>query len=141
MEEVAAESSAARRSTMVLLGAFAFVALALSAAGVYGVMAHLVAMRRGEIAIRMTLGATPRTVLSETIREGLVVALAGLAAGFAGSFALAGVLRTLAFGVQPLDPLTYATVALVLVMATVLACWIPARRAMRVNPAGVIRGA
>ena len=126
---------------MVLLGSFAFVALVLAAAGVYGVMAHLVAMRRGEIAIRMTLGATPRIVLGQTIREGLIVAAAGLAVGFAGSAALVGVLRSVAFGVQPLDPLTYVTVAVVLGAATVLACWVPARRAMRVDPAGVMRGA
>ena len=140
MEQVAAESSSARRSTMVLLGAFAAVALILAAAGVYGVMAHLVAMRRGEIAIRMTLGATPRTVLGQTIREGLIVAAAGLAIGFAASAALIEVLRSVAFGIRPLDPLTYAGVAAVLGVATILACWVPARRAMRVDPAGVIRG-
>jgi ABC-type antimicrobial peptide transport system permease subunit len=104
-------------------------------------MAHLVAMRRGEIAIRMTLGATPRTVLGQTVREGLMVSAAGLGIGFAASAALVGVLRSLAYGIRPLDPLTYAVVAAVLGVATILACWVPARRAMRVDPAGVIRGA
>ena len=126
---------------MVMLGAFALIALVLAAAGVYGVMAHLVAMRTGEIAIRMTLGATPRKLLRETIREGVIVAAVGLLAGFAASLALVEVLRAVAFGVEPLDPVTYAGVAVVLGAATVLACWVPARRAMRVDPAVAMRQA
>jgi putative ABC transport system permease protein len=106
---------------------------------VYGVMAHLVAMRTGEIAIRMTLGATPSAVLRDTVKEGLAVAAAGITVGFGASVLMIEVLRTVAFGVRPLDPVTYVGVAIALVAATVLACWVPARRAMRVDPAVAMR--
>jgi predicted permease len=141
LDELVATAAGARRATTVLLGSFALVALALAVVGVYGVMAHVMAMRTGEIAIRMTLGAAPRTVLASVMKEGLVVAAGGLAAGFAASLALVEVLRTVTFGIEPLDPLTYGGVALVLAVSTLAACWVPARRAMRVDPAVALRQA
>jgi putative ABC transport system permease protein len=101
----------------------------------------VMAMRTNEIALRMTLGATPATVLTSVFKEGLAVAVAGLAAGFAGSLALLEVLRSVTFGIEPLDPLTYASVAVVLTLSTAAACWIPAVRAMRLDPATTLRQA
>jgi putative ABC transport system permease protein len=141
LEELVAAATAARRSTTVLLGSFAVVALVLAVVGVYGVMAHVMAMRTGEIAVRMTLGAAPGDVLTSVMREGLAVAVGGLATGFAASLALLEVLRTVAFGIEPLDLVTYGAVGLVLTTSTLAACWVPARRAMRVDPAVSLRRA
>ena len=141
LDELVATAAGARRATTVLLGSFAVVALLLAVVGVYGVMAHVMAMRTAEIAVRMTLGAAPGTVLTSMLREGLVVAVGGLAAGFAASLGLVEVLRTVTFGIEPLDPLTYGGVALVLTVSTLAACWVPARRAMRIDPALALRQA
>ena len=141
LDALLAGASGARRSTTILLGSFALVALLLAVAGVYGVMTQVMAMRTNEIALRMTLGATPATVLTSVFKEGLAVAVAGLVAGFGGSLALLEVMRSVTFGIEPLDPLTYAAVAVVLTLSTAAACWIPAVRAMRLDPATTLRQA
>jgi putative ABC transport system permease protein len=139
MEEVARLSTAARRSTMILLSVFGVLALVLAAAGIYGVMAHLVALRTGEIGVRMTLGATPADVLGLILREGTLQALAGLAIGLSGAVLLMRSMRALLFEVGPADPLTLAGVAAILAATSVLACYVPARRAMLVDPVKALR--
>ncbi len=139
MDDVAAASMASRRASMLLLAIFAAIALTLAAAGIYGVMAHLVALRTSEIGVRMTLGARPADVLSLVMTEGLVQAVAGLAIGLAGGVLLMRSFQTMLFGVQPADPITLAAVALILLGTAVAACLIPARRAMRVDPIAALR--
>ena len=118
----------------MLLGAFAALALFLAAVGIYGVISYSVSQRTRELGIRLALGATARAVLGLVLQHGLLLAGAGIALGLVASFALTRVLRSLLFGVGVLDPLTLATVCGVLAGAAVLACWLPARRAARVDP-------
>ena len=139
MDSVASRSVAARRSTMLLLGIFGALALVLAAAGIYAVMAQLVAMRATEIGVRMTLGARPATVLRLVLKEGLIQAVAGLAIGLAAAVLVMRGFRTMLFQVSPTDPLTLATVATLLLATAALACVVPARRAMRVDPVRVLR--
>jgi putative ABC transport system permease protein len=139
MIEVAAESVATRRSGMLLLAMFGLLALTLSAAGIYGVMSHMVALRRSEIGIRMTLGARPSAVMGLVLREGLVQTAAGLAIGVAAGVLVMRTFRSMLFEVSPADTLTIATVAFLLFGAATLACVVPARRAMRVDPVEALR--
>jgi ABC-type antimicrobial peptide transport system permease subunit len=139
MDQVAARSVAARRSSMLLLAIFGVLALVLAAAGIYGVMAHLVAVRTSEIGVRMTLGARPKDVLGLVLREGLVQAAVGLTAGLIAGVWVMRTFRTLLYGIQPADPLTLAAVAVILVGTALAACVIPARRAMRVDPVQALR--
>ncbi len=129
------EFSLARpRFAMLLFSGFAALALALATIGIYGVMAYLVGQTTREIGIRMALGATDRAVLGLVLRQGLSVALAGAAIGLAGAFALQRLMASLLFGVQGADPLTFAAVALLLTGTALLATYIPARRAARIDP-------
>jgi putative ABC transport system permease protein len=139
MEEVQAQSVERQRVTMLLLAAFAGVALLLAAAGIYGVMAHLVSLRTSEIGIRMTLGARPRDVLRQILREAVGQTAIGLAIGLLGAVVLMRAFRTMLYEVSPSDPLTLAGVALILVASALVACYIPARRAMRVDPVTALR--
>jgi putative ABC transport system permease protein len=139
MEEVAQRSNAARQSTMILLSVFGALALVLAAAGIYGVMAHLVTLRTGEIGVRMTLGAAPTDVLKLVLREGTLQALAGLAIGLTGAVLLMRSLRVVLFEVGPADPLTLLAVAAILTSTSLLACYVPARRAMKVDPVKALR--
>ena len=139
MHEVASRSVAARRSTMLLLGIFGALALVLAAAGIYAVMAQLVAMRAPEIGVRMTLGARPATVMRLVLQEGLIQAIAGLAIGLAAAVIVMRGFRTVLFQVSPADPLTLATVAVLLLVTAALACIVPARRAMQVDPVRTLR--
>jgi putative ABC transport system permease protein len=125
--------------TMLLLTTFAGVALLLAAAGIYGVMAHLVSLRTSEIGIRMTLGARPRDVLRQIMSEAVVQTAIGLAIGLAGSVILMRAFRTMLHEVSPSDPLTLAGVALILMASALVACYVPARRAMRVDPVTALR--
>jgi putative ABC transport system permease protein len=140
MPDVASESMASRRATMLLLGVFGALALVLAAAGIYGVMAHLVELRTNEIGVRMTLGARPGSVLRLVLAEGLVQAAAGLIIGLAAAVLLMRSLGALLYEVKPADPLTLAAVAAVLLATAALACLVPARRAMRVDPISALRG-
>jgi putative ABC transport system permease protein len=139
MEQVAARSTASRRVSMQMLATFGALALVLAAAGIYGVMAHLVALRTSEIGVRMTLGARPSDVMQLVMREGLLQAAVGLAIGLAAGVLLMRSFRRLLFEVHPADPTTLVLVAVILSGTALAACLIPARRAMRVDPVRALR--
>jgi ABC-type antimicrobial peptide transport system permease subunit len=140
MEEVAAVSVASRRGGLILLAVFAGLALVLAAAGIHGVMSHLVALRTAEIGVRMTLGATPGNVMGLVLREGTIQALAGLAIGLTGGVLLMRAFQSLLFGIQPADPMTLSVVGVGLLTTAIAACVIPARKAMHVDPVNAVRG-
>jgi putative ABC transport system permease protein len=124
---------------MALLAAFATLAVVLALVGIYGVMSWSVAQRTREIGIRMALGAERTQVLRMVIGRGLVLSAAGLALGLAGAFALRRVLSSLVFEVSTADPATYAVVPVLMLGVALLACWVPARRASRVDPSIALR--
>jgi putative ABC transport system permease protein len=128
-----------RRFTMVIFLAFAVAAAALSAIGVYGVLAFLVGQRTKEIGVRLAIGASPSTVVWLFVREGMVLTMVGLSAGFAGALAAGRWIATLLFGVTPADPSTFLAVGCALTLAAVLATYVPARRAARVDPSDALR--
>jgi len=134
MEQARASSVDQPRFYAALLGAFAGLALFLAAVGIYGVISYSVSQRTRELGIRLALGATARAVLRLVLQQGLLLAGAGIALGLVASVALTRVLRSLLFGIGALDPLTLASVCGLLAAAAVLACWLPARRAARVDP-------
>jgi putative ABC transport system permease protein len=139
MNAVVASAVAERRFTMQLLALFAATALALSAIGIYGVMAYFVTQRTHEIGVRMALGAAPRDVLAMVLGQGARLAAAGVAAGIAGAFALTRAIGSMLFGVGPRDPLTFVSLAIVLTAVALVACYVPARRATRVDPIQALR--
>jgi predicted permease len=133
------QSLARRRFSMVLLTLFALLALALAAVGIYGVMAYLVSQGAREIGIRIALGATPGAVVGMIVRHGMSVALAGASAGIVAALALSRLIDSLLFGVRGTDPLTFAVVAIVLLAISFMACYVPARRAARIDPMAALR--
>ena len=139
MEENIASSVTQPRFRTTLLGIFAGCALLLSVVGLYGVMTYSVTRRAAEIGIRMALGAQRGDILRMVLIEGLRLALAGVAIGIAGSLALTRVLSNFLYATQPTDPLTYLAVATLLVGVALLACYIPARRAMRLDATTALR--
>lgn len=139
MDELLSVSLAEERFDMLLLGAFAGLALILAAVGIYGVMAYTVSQRTHEIGIRIALGAQRGDVVRLVVGQGAKLALAGIIVGLAGAFALTRLMASLLFDVTPTDPLTFAAVAIVLAMVALAACYIPARRAMRVDPMTALR--
>jgi putative ABC transport system permease protein len=139
MSEVAASSFAAHRFNMSLLSLFAGLALVLAAIGIYGVMSNAVTQRTQEIGIRLALGARTVDVLTLIIRNGLMLVIVGVAIGLAGAFALTRLMGTLLFGVTPTDGLTIGVVSAVLIGVALLACFIPARRATKVDPLEALR--
>jgi predicted permease len=139
MDEVAAVSVASRRFQTALLGVFALVALLLAAVGIYGLISYTVGRRTHEIGIRVALGARRRDIFGLVVRQGLVLAAEGLAAGLAGAYALTRLLSGIVYGVSPTDPLTYAALSLFLLLVALLACLIPARRATKVDPMIALR--
>jgi putative ABC transport system permease protein len=133
------DSFAPRRFQMLLFGAFAALALAIAAVGIYGVVSYAVSRRTHEIGIRMALGATPRDALKIVIRQGMLLALIGVGLGLAGALALTRVMRDLLFNMSATDPATFVGVALLMVAVAFIASYIPARRATKVDPLQSLR--
>lgn len=139
MKQLVSDSVSTRRLTLVLLGLFSGLALVLAAIGIYGVMAYSVAQRTHEIGIRMAVGAQQKDVLGLVLGEGARLTLWGVGFGVAAALGLTRLLSSLLFAVSASDPLTYAAVAVVLVVVALLASYIPARRALRVDPIVALR--
>jgi putative ABC transport system permease protein len=139
MDDVVATSVAQPRLIMQLVSTFAVFALLLAAIGMYGVMAYSVSQRKQEIGIRMSLGAGPPEILRQVVRQGMALALAGVVIGVLASLALTRLLAGLLFGVRATDPSVFAAAAAVLALSALLACYVPARRATRVDPIIVLR--
>jgi len=134
MEERVDESLARRRFSMLLLGVFAGVALILATIGIYGVMAYLVNQGTRELGIRLALGASQRNILSLVVRQGMVLAISGVTIGLAAAFLLTRLIRSLLFGVEATDPVTFVGIAFLLAMIALVASYIPAQRAARIDP-------
>ncbi|MGI8732784.1 MAG: ABC transporter permease [Pyrinomonadaceae bacterium] len=139
MEEVVSESIWQNRLYAILFSVFAGVAVLLAAIGIYGVMSYSVMQRTQEIGIRMALGAQVKDVLQLVVRGGLALSLIGVTIGIAGAFALTRLLRTLLFGVTPTDAATFVAVSMLLLFVALVACYIPARRATKVDPLEALR--
>jgi putative ABC transport system permease protein len=139
LAEVVTQSSSQQRFLALLLGLFAGLALILAAVGIYSVIAYSVAQRTHEIGIRMALGAGWPDMVGMLLREGLGVALGGVIAGLAGAWGLTRFLASQLYGVHPTDPATFIAVPLLLMLVAVLACYVPARRAAKVDPMIALR--
>ncbi|HEV8241308.1 MAG TPA: ABC transporter permease [Thermoanaerobaculia bacterium] len=139
MDELLAQSTAARRLRTSTLGGFAALALVLAIAGLYGSLAHAVGMRRRELSVRMAVGAGKRQIVGLVMGEGAALTAVGLLVGGAGALLAARALRQLLFGVQPLDPASFAVAAALLAAVALLAAWVPARRAAAVDPVRALR--
>lgn len=139
MEQVSLDSTVDRNFSLFLLGLFAAIALLLAAMGLYAVIAYSVSQRTHEIGIRMALGAKKTDVLRLVIYQGMTPALLGLGCGIIGALGLTRFLSSLLYGVKPADPLTFSAVSLMLVGVALLACYIPARRAAKVDPMAALR--
>jgi putative ABC transport system permease protein len=137
MSQRMSDTVAQPRFYAAMLGAFAFVALALAAVGLYGVMSYAVSQRPREIAIRMAVGAARGDVISLVAGQGMAFTIAGIGAGFAGAFALTRYLESMLFGLSPFDPSTVAGVSMLLDTVAALAIYIPARRDARRSDGGV----
>ena len=139
MDVVLQESVAPARVSMRLIGAFAIVALITAALGVFGVLSFIVSQRTRELGIRMALGAAPSDVRRMVVAYGSRLAVIGLGIGLVGSFALTRLISSMLFGIEPTDPVTFASVSLILLAIGVLASWLPARRATRIEPISALR--
>jgi putative ABC transport system permease protein len=139
MDAVVAEANAQPRFQMLMMGIFAGVAMVLAAVGIYGLMSYSVARRTHEIGIRISLGAGRGEVLRMVLSQALTLALAGSAVGLVSALLLARLMTNLLFGVKPTDPATFIAVALTLAAVSVVASYLPARRAMRIDPMVALR--
>ncbi|MCY1022684.1 ABC transporter permease [Pyxidicoccus sp. MSG2] len=140
LDTVVSEAVTRPRLLSVMLGLFAVLGLALAAVGIYGVLAYTVSQRQRELGVRLALGAKPADVLRLVLKSGMGLAGTGIALGAAGAFVLARVMGSILYGIAPHDPLTFGGVMALLLGVALLACLIPARRAMRVDPAVTLRG-
>jgi putative ABC transport system permease protein len=139
MSQVAAESVSRRRFAMQLVGLFGILALLLAAVGIYGVIAYSVTQRTREIGIRVALGASRSAILRWVLKQGMVLTTAGVVIGLVGALALTRLLRSLLFGVGPTDIVTYGALAVLLTIVALIACYVPARRATKVDPLIALR--
>jgi len=139
MAKTVADSISSKRFTMVLLGVFALLALLLASIGIYGVLSYMVGQRTREIGVRLALGAQRLDVLRMVLRDGVGMTLVGVAIGLIGALGLTRLMASMLFGVKPTDPITFAGVALLLSAIALLACYVPARRAMKVDPIEALR--
>jgi predicted permease len=139
MEKTVADSISNKRFTMTLLGVFALLALLLASIGIYGVLSYMVGQRSKEIGVRMALGAQKLDVLRMILKDGARMTLAGILIGLVGALVLTRLMRSMLYGVKPTDPLTFICVAALLCTIALLACYLPARRAMKVDPMEALR--
>ena len=139
MEQVMSEWVARSRFNTLLLGLFAALATLLSAVGIFGVMNYSVALRTRELGLRLAIGAQPRQVLLLVLRQGLWLTVLGVVVGLAAAFALTRLLSGLLFGVAAVDVGTFTTISILLMIVSLLACYLPARRAMRIDPLQALR--
>jgi putative ABC transport system permease protein len=139
MDEVFAGTVATQRVVLLLLGVFASLALLLAAVGLYGVLSYSVGQRTREFGVRLAIGATPRTLLTHVLRGGFRLAALGLAFGLAGALLLARLMQSLLYDVSPYDPISIGAAAVLLLAVGLFACWLPARRATRVDPVIALR--
>ena len=139
MEEILDRELFGRRVQLTLLSAFAGLALLLAAIGLYGILAYLVGQQVPEIGVRMALGAVPSDILRSVVGHGLRLTVIGLGVGAAGALAISRLLASVLFGVTPTDPVTYCVVAILLLLTAAVASYIPARRAMRIDPMDALR--
>src|SRR4051812_24134094 len=139
MTQVMAETVGRARFSTLLFGLFAGLATLLAAVGIFGVMNYSVTLRTREIGLRMALGAQPTRVLMLVLRQGLVLTLVGVCIGLAAALALTRVMSSLLFGVDATDPLTFAAIVPLLTIVSLIACYIPARRATRIDPLVALR--
>jgi len=139
MNEALASSLSSRRFAMLLLDSFAILALLMASLGLYGVISYLVERRTRELGIRIALGAQRRNVLRLVLSDGLKMAVAGVAAGLLAAFGLTRLLTGMVYGVSATDPATFAAIAILLIVVALLASYLPARRATRVDPLTALR--
>ena len=139
MSKLRADSIAPERLNLMLFTCFAVVALVLASVGIYGVMSYAVTQRTHEIGIRMALGAKPSNVLGMVVRQGMVLTAAGLALGIGGALGATRLMASLLFGVSATDPLTFVAIPLLLAGVALGACFVPARRATKVDPMIALR--
>src|ERR1043166_2964423 len=139
MDEIRGDSVAPQRLNLTLLSIFAGIAFVLAIVGIYGVMSYAVTQRTHEIGIRMAIGAQPRDVFRMILGQGMLLTVIGMVAGLVGAFALTRLMATMLFSIKPTDPLTFATVAVLLIAVALIACYIPGRRATKVDPVNSLR--
>src|SRR5258705_8137287 len=139
MEEVLGHEAGQRRLGMILISAFAALALLLASLGIYSILAYFVSQHRNEIGVRMALGASPQRIVWLVLKKGMSLTIVGVGIGLLASFALTRLMSSLLFGVRPADPLTYFAVPAVLGLVALLACLVPARRAVKVDPVVALR--
>ena len=139
LEQFISDSLAPRRFAMILLATFAGLALLLASIGIYGVISYIVGQRSNEIGVRMALGAKPQDILHLVLADGGKLVLMGTAIGLVAAFGLSRLMKGFLYGVDAADPLTFAAVAVLLSLVALAACYVPARRATRVDPVIALR--